>query len=234
MKGLLIKDIRLILKNKRMVFIVFLVAAILLSTQRESGYGFFAGYVIMLCGMFALSTVTMDENDKSIAFLMTLPVGRDTYVKEKYILMSGCNFFGALLAVALCILLQPDQARETLLIVAVTFMVLLPMQLIMLPIELKYGSDRGRMVLMLFCALIAVIFALSKKIGYRITVYKASVNDASDWISLTAVINFISRLGKSLYSMGEWVIGIVCCFVLILCIMISFFISRGIMRKKEF
>lgn len=104
MKGLLIKDYKLIMHNKKMFLILMVVW--FLALQNYDGYSFLIGYSIMTFVLLVLNTLSLDEYYKSMPYLITLPVKRTTYVSEKYVLMLGFSLFGAGLSIALCIL-QP-------------------------------------------------------------------------------------------------------------------------------
>ncbi|MDE7275408.1 MAG: ABC-2 transporter permease, partial [Lachnospiraceae bacterium] len=59
MKGLLIKDYKIILHNKKMFVILLIVQ--LLALQNYNGYSFLIGYTAMIFILLALNTITMDE-----------------------------------------------------------------------------------------------------------------------------------------------------------------------------
>lgn len=83
MKGLLVKDFRLMFQRKGFFCLLFLIAAIMLMGSEAN---MVIAYLVMVCTMFLVSTVSYDEYDKCYAFLFTLPVDRKTYVIEKYLL----------------------------------------------------------------------------------------------------------------------------------------------------
>lgn len=45
----------------------------------------------MFRAMIAVGTLSYDETDNGLAFLMTLPVDRKTYVREKYLFILICT-----------------------------------------------------------------------------------------------------------------------------------------------
>lgn len=98
MKGLLIKDYKLIMHNKKMFLILMVVW--FLALQNYDGYSFLIGYSIMTFVLLVLNTLSLDEYYKSMPYLITLPVKRTTYVSEKYVLMLGFSLFGAGLSIA--------------------------------------------------------------------------------------------------------------------------------------
>ena len=82
MKGLLVKDFKLI-KLQKNFFIVIIAIAIGLAVINDSPT-FMLGFLTFVVSMFTLSTITYDEFDNGNAFLFTLPISRKSYVVEKY------------------------------------------------------------------------------------------------------------------------------------------------------
>ena len=85
MKGLLVKDFKL-MKGQKNFFLI--IAAIAASTAFFSDdTSFFMGFLPFILSMFALSTISYDEFDNGNAFLFTLPISRTGYTIEKYCLV---------------------------------------------------------------------------------------------------------------------------------------------------
>ena len=82
MKGLLIKDFKL-LKNQKNFFIILIAIVIGMSAYMED-VSFIIGYLTFICSMFTLSSISYDEFDNGYAFLFSLPITRKGYVLEKY------------------------------------------------------------------------------------------------------------------------------------------------------
>ena len=80
MKGLLIKDLRIVLKRKQQLFIFLAVCAMLAFSSDGS---FVVAYAAGLTGIMGLSTYAYDEHDNGFPFLFSLPVDVGTYVREK-------------------------------------------------------------------------------------------------------------------------------------------------------
>ncbi|MBR5794701.1 MAG: ABC-2 transporter permease [Erysipelotrichaceae bacterium] len=89
MKGLLVKDLRLLLSQSRF-YIILLIVLFVSGTSTQAT--FVSGYIAVVFPMFAVSTISYDEYDNGNAFLFTLPFSRKEYVLAKYI-------FGLLLCV---------------------------------------------------------------------------------------------------------------------------------------
>lgn len=66
MKGLLIKDFKLMKNQKNFFFIMIFIAAAMLFAEFEST--FVVSYFTMIASMFVLSTISYDEYDKAMPF----------------------------------------------------------------------------------------------------------------------------------------------------------------------
>lgn len=220
MKGLLIKDYKIILHNKKMFVILLIVQ--LLALQNYNGYSFLIGYTAMIFILLALNTITMDEYYKGFPFLMTMPIRRKTYVTEKYVLMLGFSFLGAMLSTALVILLHRGIMQEILLQSIVIYVILALFQLLMLPVQLKFGGEKGRIILIGLLSCITVIATSLKTIlpsafGMQGMIGNLMRNMLTGFLSLSA---------------GMMVFIVLLMFIA--CLTVSYCISLRVMRKKEF
>ena len=84
MKGLLIKDFKLMKEQKNFLLIILIITiGMSLFTNDLS---FALGFLTFIVSLFSLSTTSYDEFDNGNAFLFTLPITRSKYVIEKYYL----------------------------------------------------------------------------------------------------------------------------------------------------
>ena len=88
MKGLLRKDLALVAVNAKTYLVVLFFVAVWMFTTVKGGEISYFGciYMIVVFGFVGLGTITSDEQNGALGFLMTLPVKRSDYVKEKYLL----------------------------------------------------------------------------------------------------------------------------------------------------
>ena len=82
MKGLLIKDFKL-LKNQKQFFLIIGLITFMFLVTNDSPY-FTITYATMMFSMFTMSTISYDEYDNGAAYLFSLPISRKGYVAEKY------------------------------------------------------------------------------------------------------------------------------------------------------
>ena len=220
MKGLLVKDFKLMKAQKKFVF-VFVVMAVVFSFVMENT-AFLIGYLTFVMPFYGLSTISYDEFDNGNPFLFTLPISRKLYVMEKYCFSAllGCiSFVFGIVFTYLVTVVKHEQGKfwvtvqyaPIVLIVAFAFLSL------MLPLQLKLGAEKARVALIGVCLVIFVG-------GY------ACIQLLLRNVLKISVLVLMKRL-------FEQQIGILTAsaFIFVICaILISIRISIGIMRKKEF
>lgn len=217
MSGLMEKDIRILLQRKQ-TLVVFLVIAVVLSVT-QSSY-FIVGYLTFISVMLAISTISYDEFDNGYPFLLTLPITRKTYVIEKYIISLLAVVTSWVLAVALCfaadgILGNPIIVKDTLIVSVAMLPVPFFFMDIMLPVQIKFGAERGRLV---FVAVLGIC---------TIVVYGGMKALKAAGIEEQELLERISKL-------PDVVVCLVLLGVTVFITWISFMISNRIMEKKEF
>lgn len=217
MKGLLIKDFKLI-KMHRNYFAMIIAIAFVISLLTED-VTFMLGFISFITSMFTISTISYDEFDNGNAFLFTLPIDRKKYAAEKYVfgmLLGGCSLF---LAIILAIILNLIEKSDTISNILISGGMLLPFILLLLsiliPFQLKFGSEKGRIVISaVFSIVFLISFVLGKSIGML-------------GINIAEVINRISLLGAG----GLFILIFVISMIVVL---FSMKVSISVMNKKEF
>lgn len=224
MKGLLIKDMELTLANKRTIPIFVIIMVMLLVTGDESMTEFAVSFLTMVCGILVISSISYDEFEHGTSYLLTLPVSRKIYVVEKYVFMllsmlAGCIFSMAVTLVSIQMKgYQLDMMKWFGGCVA-TFMVLLVMISIMIPIQLKFGGENGRIVMIAFLAVIFVIVFGGAKIA--------------EWIGLD-IEKIATETMRVVSGVSENTLVAIGAFVVVVTVAVTIAISNHIMKKKEF
>lgn len=165
MAGLICKDLNLLLQRKQ-TLIVFLGACVLMGFSTEGS--FVLGYTTFLSVIMALSTISYDEADNGLPFLMTLPIERKTYAYSKYIFGGIFCTAAWLIAIALMLVLSRIKGisiqAEEVLPIAVPFLVMAVWMLdLMIPLQLKYGAEKSRLVMFVGFGAIAALSVLVLK-----------------------------------------------------------------------
>ena len=217
MRGLLIKDFML-LKNQLNYFAILCLSLILIIVLKNAS--FIIGYMTYLCAMFTLSTMSYDEFDNGMVFLMSLPVKRKDYILEKYVFGFIVGLMGWFISVVLSVVYEMIASSQTdiqeLFITSVFILCILIIILsILIPIELQFGSEKSRIA---FFAIVGSLMAL----GYLIKSIITSMN-----IDMLKIIQPFLSLDVVYMIM----IGLIIALVFLL---VSYQISYKIIHKKEF
>lgn len=217
MSGLIEKDLRILLQRKQTLIVFVAIAVIMSLTQ---GGSFIIGYMTFISVILAVSTISYDEFDNGYPFLFTLPITRKAYVAEKYIISILTIVVSWLLSLVLCFMvdaiLEPTVSATEILIMAV-IIIPLPVLLmdIMIPVQLKYGAEKSRLVIIAVVGICAIV------------VYGIIKILEQAGIPLAAIINKLDRIPDAAACPALVVIGIVVT-------LFSLAISNAIMAKKEF
>lgn len=225
MSGLLVKDFRLMLQRKQFFLLLLVIMVCLLL---NNNYNFIFSYLTMIAALMSLSTLSYDEAENCYAFLMTMPVERKHYVREKYLFGLICGILAWTAGAAVCaagVLLKLPAVENfsyrdiiyTLLNIAVGLLILDAA----LPFQLKFGMEKGRlMAVVMFGAFTAVALGIMKLM---------KTTSMPDWMRQGAeeLQVFFEKTGEGfLVAIGLGVVFVLTC--------ISMAISRRIMERKEF
>lgn len=178
------------------------------------------GFLGFLGIAFSLSSISYDEFDNGNVFLFSLPITRKDYVLEKYFfgMLIGSSFLLMATTVSIISIIVKNNIQnfnEIFVTTGVTFCVILLFLSIMLPIILKYGNEKGRIVGIIIMGISSMVIVLIGKIFQFMKV------------DLVPIIDQISKSITKAYLI--WFLLFSFIFV-----SISYFISIGIMKKKQF
>ena len=214
MAGLIEKDMRLLWCNKLSV-IAFVVFAVILEVSVK---GAILGYLPFVMCLLMVNTIAYDEMDNGYQFLLTFPIDRKTYVREKYVLTLGTGVFSWVVAMVIYFvtkMIQGERLDMSIeLPVTLSFLPVIALFILfMLPLQMKFGVEKTRIVVAGTCgAAGACILGFTKFIG---------PDTINDWM-------------ESLNQMSGWVLLGIVVAVVVLLIAVSYRISIGIMKRKEF
>lgn len=220
MKGLLIKDLRITLQNKRLLTVILLLAVMLTFSKGEEGASFVISFITMICGTLVLNTISVDEFDKSIAFLMTMPIDKSLYAVEKYVFAIGSSLAGCMVSSIFCMLFMKFSNVEIICQAIFIFIILSLFQMILLPIQLKFGSEIGRIVLLGMVVCFVLLVTMIGKIGGDRLIGQIDeiFHQGIQWIS----------------SCNRFGIAAILSLIWTGCLWISVTVGKNIMKKKEF
>ena len=167
MKGLLIKDLKLVLNRKQSLLVLLGVCAMIAFTAEGS---FIVAYAAGLTGIMGLSTYAYDEHDNSFPFLFSLPVDVKTYVREKILFcflsdLAGLAIGTGLFLIACAARGNMDAFREDL----AYLLLYLPATLLLifstLLNQMIFGIERSRIVTLVLYGLLFVGSAVVVKVA---------------------------------------------------------------------
>ena len=219
MKGLLIKDFKLMLNQKKFFILIVLILGAT-ACFLDFDYYFLIGYFMFICSLFTISTISYDEFDNGNAFLFTLPFSRSRYVEEKYcfgILAGTCSWFLSFVITTIIQMINSnnfifsDWMLSTLVMLPIMFVMLA----ILIPFQLKYGSENGRIAIIIFLG------------GGFVVCYLLANLLAQSQINFNSLISFINNVDPLIILL---IIFAICLAILF----VSMKISKRIVLKKEF
>ena len=161
MKGLLIKDFQL-LKNQKSFFVVFIAMAVIFLVTDMMSQDFLVSYVSFLSIIMMVSSMTYDEFNNGLSYLMTLPTTRKKYVQEKYVfgfILLFIAWVSTFLATTGFYLGKGELISLSDWLLS-CFMILLCAVIMIqcvLPLQLKFGQNKGNIAMAL---IVGVLFAI--------------------------------------------------------------------------
>lgn len=157
MRGLLVKDY-LLLKNQKMYFLSLTIIFTLIAIFTHSPTLIITTLPLFI-SMFSVSTISYDEFDNGNPFLFTLPFTKKQYVLGKYIFGIGIGIIGVFVAAIILSIMSLFTTVDTgILIVALSSInLLIVFMAFLLPVQLKYGSEKGRLVNLVVIGVIWIV-----------------------------------------------------------------------------
>ena len=217
MKGLLIKDLLLLKNQQRFFLLIFFMSAGMLLVGVNSV--FVINYVTLIFTMFTLSSISYDEFDNGFAYLFTLPITRNQYAAEKYVFGFVTGGSACIIVTVIALIMnfvRGGAGTLELLITALLYLFLsLLFMAVVVPVQLKFGTEKGRIVLIF---IIGLIFA-------------------AGFIVVKAAKTFQLDLSTVIAALTSFAAGPVITVLLLISLAAvygSYLISVNIMKKKQF
>ena len=167
MKGYLIKDLLLIKNQKRTIPLLFF-CGFFMSFAMEPISAVI--YLAILGTMVSVGTISYDEMDRGFSFLFSLPPARKTYVREKYLFSLLCTFlfvvFGWIIALAVSVIKNVPVVSDgdsILFCLCGAFLAAAVMQAVIIPVRIKFGTEKSSLVMVILFAIIGGCFLLIRK-----------------------------------------------------------------------
>ena len=220
MKGLLIKDFKMLMLQKMFLVITAGVMLVLFFTNGGVHIGYVISYETVMAAVLIITSLSYDEMDNGMAFLVTLPTGRGAYVRAKYLfgLITMLGVWGISLLLG-CLIQRfrwgNSDVMELVLTSAVVLVLGSLIMAIMVPVALIFGTAKCRVVIL---AVVAVVYAVAF-LGAKLVSVQA--------VRLEELLNAFFEQNTAML-LGE-------CFLAgMVILLISYAISARHMRHKQF
>lgn len=218
MKGLFIKDLKL-LKNQKKTLLLAIALMIFFAFTMEDGL-FVVNYISFFGVIVAIGTLSYDEINNGMTFMFTLPVTRRQYVLEKFLfcICTALVIWICALAVSLGFMYYKGTLPviSEFLLQSVTGPILAAVLIsIMLPLQIKLGQEKARSGVFVLAGIVALVFIVLK-------LWVAPTDAEMD-----ALLSGISGAGLGI-SMAVAGAAALILFV------ISYFVTVAIIKRKEY
>lgn len=221
MTGLIAKDFCLI-KQRKTTLVLFVGLALFMSMYMDAT--FLVSYLCMIGCIIAVSTISLDEYEKGYAFLMTLPIDAKTYAIEKYLFGSLFLAFFWVASIVLQIISYaihhvPFVWKELLAMDLLFIPVFLIFLAVYIPIQIKFGVEKGRIALLVIFGIIIVVAMMGQKLLTSVNIdLRQSMEKVLLRLENTPVAAIVGALAV----------------ITLLLVSLSVFISIRIMQRKEY
>lgn len=218
MKGLLIKDWKLIKNQKTFIISMIVISIFFLSSDKNMQFGF--TYLSTMIVLLTTNTIAYDDQNNGLVYLLTFPISRKYYVLEKYL------FAAAALSASLCastVILLLLSANGRVVLTPETFLTLLLSAIlcaaiimsVLIPVQLKFGSEKTRIALLI---IFAGVFVICYGIMHLAKTFSIDMSIISGYLKQASPI--VISVGIILLSLGM--------------LTISCLISLAIIERKQF
>jgi hypothetical protein len=218
MKGLLVKDLKFIMLQKNFFALILMVVIGMMTFTDDIIFP--VAFLCFIVSLFTVTTISYDDFDNSNMFLFTLPITRHHYVIEKYylgLLLGGISWVFATVLGMMATLFKGTLAITDFIMIALLILpIMIIIQVIMIPFQLQFGGDKGRIAMIGVFGALALISLIVEK----------GVKDIFH-IDLFQVFNALSTVSVGVFVVGVIVIALIILFV-------SLKVSLSIINKKEF
>ena len=219
MKALFIKDIRIVLKQQRVLICAFLAVITILAFATDNSM-YAVAFVLFLVPTMMLTTISYDTFENGMSYIMSLPVSVKDYVMEKYILtVASSLIFNIMATILINVVLSIGKGVGIMPLELIVnamlaqFMVLIYISLV-LPVDIRFGTDKGMIIVVLMAVVIGAVGPMLGNINVDSgLMYKLSESEITSVPVNTALL---------LMSVG----GV---FVIV-----SYFISVKLMKQMEY
>ncbi len=225
MKGLYVKDFRLFWAQKS--YYLVLIALAVGTAYFSANVALVFTFLCVVIPMFTLSSISYDQFDNGNAFLFSLPITRRSYVLEKYAFALSLEGIALLLSGILAIAISAvtdngadiaGALSDLLVIIPIMGALVLILLSFMIPVNLKYGAEKGRVVLII---VVGVVVAVVLLVEYLVEMIGGTP------AGIASLVEQLERMGMGVLVLAALALAAGVCAV-------SAGVSLRIIQKKEY
>lgn len=156
MKSLILKDLFNISRNSKSMLLILVIFAVIFIPS--SGVEFYIPMSVISCGMMIGATFSIDDNCRWARYAMIMPISRKELVIGKFIVLTVFCAIGSLLRfvfgsiggiIANKIVFSFVQIGELLFLAFAFWMISIVLTSTSIPLLFKFGSEKGRIILLI-------------------------------------------------------------------------------------
>ena len=162
MKAFLLKDLLTMRRYLRSIAVI-LVLYLIFFFVGDINYSFVSGILMKLTAIIPTALFSVDEIAKWDNFGLTLPVDRGRIVLSRYLITLLFSLCGLLLSWGMS--LARGAAPEDYPVIFLTFLLVVSLLSITLPLLYRFGGTKGRMILIVIFAAAASVLGILEPMG---------------------------------------------------------------------
>lgn len=169
MKGLIIKDFCIMSLQKRFVLLM-LVAGVFL--YKISPYTAIL-YMSFIFASIAIGTISYDQYENGMLYLLSTPVKKKEYVIEKFIVSLIMTVIGWTVSFLICLIMMIIQNEFSIefLIISITILPIAYMvSSLQIPIKLKFEAEKSKIATMITTIFLVSLFTVIPLINMNISI----------------------------------------------------------------
>lgn len=216
MKGLIIKDF-IILKKTMKMFLIISVLYFFIAISTDDPY-FFTSMLTVLLAITTISLFSYDNMAKWDVYALTMPIDRRKIIEARYLTMLLLTLTGAAVSTVMTAVIslysKNDLSAQNFINIGYASLAIILIMSIMIPFVIKMGVERARLIFVTVYIVPLILITLLKRM-----VEKQSLV-IPDWLGNAAevVIKNINIVGP---------------VTVLLALLVSYYISLSIYKKKD-
>lgn len=211
MRGLILKDILNMKSYVKILVLVFAAQAFIFIPKGD--VSFLSGFIILLCTMMVITTISYDHLAKWDKYALTMPITRKEIVLSKYVIFIVFSISGAIIGNIFTLVggyfIKSINVVEAMIGSVSILAVDLILGSIILPLLYKFGPEKARLLIILVTLIPTGLIMLGSQLFKNLGLSAPSVDVIKNLIFAIPVLAII-------------------------CVIISYFVSLKIYSKKDF